>query len=156
MESERGFDYTRLQDLLAQQKWREADGETANKMLEVMDQQQQGYLIEEDIKNFPCEDLRALNQLWTDYSQGRFGFSVQKRIWLAQGGELGVYDRKAYEQFGTQVGWRVNDEWKYYADLIFSADAPIGHLPVFLSLCFSFRDDELVNSLFSRIEFCKL
>ncbi len=33
-----------------------------------------------------CEDLRTIDQLWVKYSNGRFGFSVQKRIWHSIGG----------------------------------------------------------------------
>ncbi len=154
--SERGVDYTRLRDLLSDQKWKEADAETADKILEVMGQLQEGYLIEEDITNFPCRDLRTINQLWVHYSNGRFGFSVQKRIWIEEGGKPGVYDHQVYERFGTQVGWRVNNQWKYYADLNFSLNAPFGHLPIFLPISFSFRDDELIDTLFSRIQACQL
>jgi hypothetical protein len=90
------------------------------------------------------------------YSNGRFGFSVQKRIWIEEGGKPGVYDHQVYERFGTQVGWRVNNQWKYYADLNFSLNAPFGHLPIFLPISFSFRDDELIDTLFSRIQACQL
>ena len=41
------------------------------------------------IDNFPCEDLRTIDQLWVKYSDGRFGFSVQKRIYQNLGGTRG-------------------------------------------------------------------
>ena len=37
--------------------------------------------IDRYIKLFPGEDLRFINNLWLKYSQGHFGFSVQKNIW---------------------------------------------------------------------------
>ena len=41
-----GIDYTRLSDLLAAQKWKEADRETAQQMLAVMSRTEQGWLRE--------------------------------------------------------------------------------------------------------------
>jgi len=130
LESERGINYTKLQDLLADGNWKEADGETRNKMLEVMRQQQRGYLNDKDIKKFPCKDLCTIDQLWVHHSNGRFGFSVQKRIWMEEGGEPGVYAYDVYKNFSDCVGWRVNKHWKPLSDLLFTSNAPLGHLPV--------------------------
>lgn len=38
-------------------------------------------LLPEDIRKFPCSSLKAIDQLWTQYSGGHFGFSVQSRIY---------------------------------------------------------------------------
>ncbi|MBP0016279.1 MAG: GUN4 domain-containing protein [Cyanobacteria bacterium SBLK] len=46
-----------------------------------------GLLNVQSIDNFPCEDLREIDQLWIHYSKGRFGFSVQKRIYQGLGGK---------------------------------------------------------------------
>ncbi|MEG4987482.1 serine/threonine-protein kinase [Microcoleus sp. BR0-C5] len=81
-----GMDYTNLQNLLAAKKWREADEETARVMLKVAGREKEGGLNTESIDNFPCEDLRTIDQLWVKYSNGRFGFSVQKRIYKSLGG----------------------------------------------------------------------
>ena len=74
--------YHKLRDLLAAGEWKEADRETARVMLQVASREKEGWLRVEDRENFPCEDLRAIDKLWVKYSNGRFGFSVQKRIWL--------------------------------------------------------------------------
>ncbi len=84
LKTEKGVDYTKLRDLLAAGKWKEADEETANVMLKVANSE--GCLNKQDIDNFPCEDLRTINQLWLDYSKGKFGFSVQKEIYESLGG----------------------------------------------------------------------
>jgi hypothetical protein len=60
-----------------------------------------GYLDIESIEKFPCTDLGTIDQLWVKYSYGRFGFSVQKRIWESVGGKPGKED---YEIFKTWVG----------------------------------------------------
>ncbi|MDV7391123.1 GUN4 domain-containing protein, partial [Arthrospira platensis SPKY1] len=82
-----GFDYTQLNRLLKSGNWKAADEETTNMMCRVAGQTQQGYLGEGDIKNFPCEDLRIIDGLWVKHSNGRFGFSVQKQIYINCGGK---------------------------------------------------------------------
>lgn len=164
LKSERGVDYTKLRDLLAAKNWKAADKETRKKMLEVMGQQQRGYLNEEDIEKFPCKDLRTINHLWVHYSNARFGFSVQKRIWLEEGGKPGFYDERVYEKFGDRVGWRVNDNWRLYSDLTFSTNDDPGHLPLGLSIGWATGTIELVgvqgavevDCLFSLVESCQL
>ncbi|MEG5001129.1 serine/threonine-protein kinase [Microcoleus sp. B4-D4] len=121
-------DYSQLARLLASKKWKEADEETANKMLEAVGRTEDGWLRREDIDRFPCEDLRTIDQLWVKYSNGRFGFSVQKRIYESLGGSR-EYDRKIWAAFGDRVGWRKNNNWLYYQDLTYSEKSPEAHLP---------------------------
>jgi predicted transposase/invertase (TIGR01784 family) len=72
-------DYTKLQNLLAAGQWQQADEETMDLMLEVIniDGVDQDILDNDHVKYFPCADLKMLDQLWVKYSNGRFGFSVQ-------------------------------------------------------------------------------
>ncbi len=164
LESERGIDYTKLRDLLAAGKWQEADDETRQKMLEVMGQEERGYLNNEDIEKFPSKDFCTINNLWVHYSSDRFGFSVQKRIWMQEGGKPGVYDSNVYEKFGDRVGWRVNDNWKSYCDLTFSSNDAPGHLPLGLRIGWGAGTIDLVgvegavevDRLFSLVENCHL
>ncbi|MGB5593735.1 MAG: GUN4 domain-containing protein, partial [Crocosphaera sp.] len=114
--------------LLASQQWQAADGETYKVMLEVANSQK-SYLSLEDIQNFPVEELRIIDRLWVDYSNGHFGFTVQKQIWLDCGGKIGKYDYKAYERFCDRVGWRKNGNWLSYSDYTFNTNALQGHLP---------------------------
>ncbi len=95
----RTVDYTQLQGLLKKGQWKEADQETLNVMLKAADRISENWLNSESIKNFPCTDLRTIDQLWIKYSKGRFGFSVQKKIWQEVNGNYGA--------FGDRVGWRV-------------------------------------------------
>ena len=164
LESEKGIDYRRLQDLLAEHNWKEADQETREKMLEVMGQKQRGYLDNEDIEKFPCKDFRTIDRLWLHYSNKHFGFSVQKQIWLEEGGKPGVYNLIAYEKFGERVGWRVSHNWKLYSELTFHSNMLAGHLPLGLSIGWGDGAIELVgvegavevDCLFSRVDSCEL
>jgi serine/threonine protein kinase len=154
--SAKGVDYRQLDRLLASEKWKEADEETANKMLQAVGRTEDGWLRSEDIDRFPCEDLQTIDQLWVKYSNGRFGFSVQKRIYESLGGTR-EYDQEIMETFGDRVGWRVNNIWLNNTLLKFSTPTPGGHLPL---VCVdAYRGDwgclgwEL---LFSRVENCRV
>lgn len=124
-----GMDYINLRNLLAAKKWQEADYETGKMMLKVASREEEGWLEPEHLEKFPCEDLRTIDQLWVKYSNGRFGFSVQKRIYQSLGG-TSKYDDEIWNEFGDQVGWRVNSEWLYYNKLRFDNKAREGHLPI--------------------------
>jgi serine/threonine protein kinase len=126
-----GMDYYELRNLLAAGKWKEADEETGRVMLKVAGREKEGWLYEKDIDKFPCEDLRTIDQLWVKYSDGRFGFSVQKRIYQNLGGTR-ERDSQIWEAFGDRVGWSVNKEWLDYDDLKFNIKAPEGHIPASL------------------------
>jgi uncharacterized caspase-like protein len=128
LKSKRGVDYTKLRDLLATGEWQKADEETLKKMLKAAGRTKEKWLRIEDIDRFPCEDLRTIDQLWVKYSNGRFGFSVQKRIYESLGGTR-EYDEEISEAFGDRVGWRVNNTWLYYNELKFYTQQR-GHLPV--------------------------
>ncbi|MBW4509959.1 MAG: GUN4 domain-containing protein [Scytonematopsis contorta HA4267-MV1] len=128
LQSAVGIDYTRLRDLLAAGEWRQADEETARVMLAVSGREEKGCLDVKHIDNFPCKDLRTIDQLWVKYSNRRFGFSVQKRIYQSLGGTRN-YDEKIWYAFGDCIGWRKKGEWLYYEDITFNLTAPEAHLP---------------------------
>ncbi len=170
LSSERGVDYTKLRDLLASGQWREADEETYAVMLKAANREQEGYLTDESIEKFPCTDLRTIDQLWVKYSKGRFGFSVQKRIWESVGGKPGEYDYEILKKFGDRVGWlkwekedglglKKEEQWQSI-DIIFDLNAPQGHLPsgrFFIGIVLGvFGEICGLRDLFSRAETCKL
>ncbi len=124
-----GMDYNHLRDLLAAGKWKEADEETWRVMIGVAKQELQGHFAEGNIENFPPEDLRTIDQLWIKYSHGRFGFSVQTRIYQSLGGTK--EDKQIiWEAFEEKVGWRKGGRWLSYRDITFDIKAPVAHLPV--------------------------
>ena len=124
--SERGIDYTHLQDLLAAGMWREADEETFQVMLKISGREKESCLDPEDWENIPCLDLDTIDSLWVKHSDGHFGFSVQKSIWESFGGKE---DSLIYRKFGDYVGWRKNGTWRNYPNLIYTLNSPRGHLP---------------------------
>lgn len=163
-----GIDYTNLQNLLASRKWQEADEETARIMLKVANREKQGWLDRENFERFSCEDLRIIDQFWVKYSNGRFGFSIQKKIWLEVGGKPGVYNEEVWKRFSNRVGWLVKNRWIYYRDFTFHSNASQGHLPGVggVLVCLGCGDCKLyewvgnwvwgISALTSRLEICKI
>jgi eukaryotic-like serine/threonine-protein kinase len=142
-----GMDYGRLRYLLAAGRWKEADQETARVMLKMAGEKER-YLNISSIDKISCEDLRTIDQLWVKYSNGRFGFSVQKCIYQSLGGTREL-DMKIWEEFGDRVGWRVNSNWLGYDELKFNTKAPEGHLPV-LWVWWGVFEWRVFSSLLSR------
>jgi eukaryotic-like serine/threonine-protein kinase len=158
LKSARDVDYTRLRDLLAAGKWKEADWETRKVMLKAARREKEGWFDTNSIENFPCDDLRTIDQLWVKYSQGRFGFSVQKKIWLEVGGKV---DYETECKLGDCVGWRKEGKWVNYDydDLTFKQKpAPVGHLPGngFWRAWLWFDFNLISSSLASRAVSCNL
>jgi hypothetical protein len=89
--------------------------------------------------------------LWVKYSNGRFGFSVQKRIYQGLGGTR-EYNEDIWDKFGDKVGWRKGGSWLSFYDITFDKKAPEGHLP--------WKYDVMFTSwwwvLLSRVETCKI
>ena len=124
--------FQNLETLLKAGKWRNADLETWELMKKLTKREQEGWLRVEDVKNFPRQELRKMDQLWVKYSNGKFGFSVQKQIWLELGGKLdGEPDWDTFVKLSDRVGWRKNGEWLSDSYYTFSTNALSGHLPVF-------------------------
>jgi len=135
LSSEKGIDYSQLRDLLKAQNFRDADYETCLRMREVVGYEDELYLYfldSEEMLNFPCTDLKTIDYLWMKYSDGKFGFSVQKDIYAQCGGRLdGTFPwDKVYGDFDRRVGWVVNSSRLNYKQITFNTSAPIGHLPV--------------------------
>ncbi len=156
--------YEQLREYLEAGQWKEADIETAKVILKVAKREKEGWLKPKDIENFPCKDLKIINNLWLNKSKGHFGFSVQRDLWLSIGGKKGEFNPILYYQFGELVGWYQNEEWLKHEDFTFDLQARRGHLP---SLQFSIAKDpdeeeelgiwrENFKGFLSRCEKCRI
>ena len=135
--------FQKLEALLKAGKWRDADVETWQLMKKLTKQEQEGWLGLKDVKDFPRQELRKMDQLWVKYSNGKFGFSVQKQIWLDLGGKLdGELDWDTYVKLSERVGWIKNNEWLSSDRYTFSTNAPMGHLPRVPSVGGPFSDGQ--------------
>ncbi len=122
LQSAVGFDYSQLENLLKAGNFKAADIETRRVMLLISHRQQDEWIDLKSLEQFPCADLRTIDQLWIKYSDGKFGFSAQQRIWKEA--------KYNYVKFSDRVGWRVNNNWLEYDQLSFDLKSPTGQLPV--------------------------
>ncbi len=123
--SEAGIDYQPLQILLMTEAWEEADRQTTQLLCQAAGTQAaaRGWLYFTEVKQIPITDLQTLDLLWVVYSEGKFGFSVQRRLWLSL--------NKNWEKFWLQIGWKRDGSFtRYPTEFTWSLAAPRGHLPL--------------------------
>jgi eukaryotic-like serine/threonine-protein kinase len=121
-------DYELLQKYLESGDLRAANQETKGIMLRLVCREKQGWFDRISINNMSENDLYTINLLWIKYSNGRFGFSMQKCIWEDVGGSVNPSYQVLCE-FGDRVGWRINNQWLSPSQINFSPNALNGHLP---------------------------
>lgn len=123
-----------LQQHLSNQDFRQADEETRRLLIVLAGDaaKKRGYVFFSEVKFISETDLKAIDELWKKYSNNRFGYSVQKKIfekvnkdftnlfikigWMKKlDTEIEQYN---YRAFPTEFIWELND------------DTPQGHLPL--------------------------
>ncbi|MBW4543842.1 MAG: GUN4 domain-containing protein [Symplocastrum torsivum CPER-KK1] len=125
LRSEDGIDYTTLQQLLVKQDFLAADRLTLEKLCELAGSTalQRKWLYFSEVDNFPIADLQTINTLWLIHSQGKFGFSVQRELWLSLS--------KNWEKLWPKIGWKTGNNWtRYPNEFTWDLSAPRGHLPL--------------------------
>ncbi|AFY34678.1 AAA-like domain-containing protein [Calothrix sp. PCC 7507] len=102
--------YAQLEYSLKAKNWQAADRQTHGLMVNIA--KDYGNLDYNNINNFSCSDLKTIDQLWVNNSDKRFGFSVQKEIWISTGNRLGIKldewndkDTENYLRFAKAVDW---------------------------------------------------
>ncbi|MBD2208976.1 GUN4 domain-containing protein [Nostoc linckia FACHB-104] len=141
LKSECGINYNSLQQLLAAQDFQAADRVTIEKMCELAGPTalQRKWLYFTEVENFPSVDLHTINNLWLVHSEGKFGFSVQREIWLGLG--------KNWENFWSKIHWKDGNNWtRYPHEFTWNLSAPRGHLPLSNQL----RGVRVIASLFAH------
>jgi hypothetical protein len=141
LRSVRGIDYRLLQELLAKQDFQTADSLTRQKLCELAGEGAiaRKWVYFTEVEAFPHEDLQTIDALWRVHSEGKFGFSVQRKLWISVGGD--------FPKLWPKIGWKSGNDWtKYPEGFIWSLEAPIGHLPLLNQL----RGVRVTASLFSH------
>ncbi len=165
LSSEKGIDYRDLRDLLKAGQWKDADIETNCRMLEAVGRKGDDYIREKEFLTFPCAELRTIDSLWVKYSHGKWGFSVQKRIYVECGANLdGKHPGdKIWHDFCRRVGWRKDNNYVSYSNLTFDLpNSPVGEFPAWVVFGVGWIGNIVVGGggeeclFFSRIETCKL
>ena len=139
--SEQNIDYQPLQQLLAQQDFQGADVVTLQKLCELAGAAavERKWVYFTEVENFSITDLHTLDRLWLMHSQGKFGFSVQRRIWLSVG--------KDFSKLWTKIGWKSKNIWtRYPKEFTWDLTAPDGHLPLSNQL----RGVRVIDAIFAH------
>ncbi len=124
--------YRSLQNYLSNGRWKEADQETFDVMRRVEGLIGKTQLDKEDTQKFPCSDLSIIDRLWVKFSGGRFGFSVQKQIYIEAGNPLdSQFHAESWEKFCDRVAWVKSGNHRSYSseEVIFGTSTPRRLLP---------------------------
>ena len=94
------INYEDLQLMLVEQKFEDADRLTSSYLRKLAGKlaEKRGYVFYSEVKNMSVKDLETIDRLWTIYSTGRFGFSIQAKILKSVG--------KKYELMWPKIGWK--------------------------------------------------
>ena len=123
--SDMDINYEELQLKLVEQKFEDADRLTSIYLRKLAGNlaEKRGYVFFSEVKNMSGKDLQTIDRLWTIYSTGRFGFTVQAKILKSVG--------KKYELMWPKIGWKKNGLWtRYPSSFNWSLEAPDGHMPL--------------------------
>ena len=169
--SSTGINYKLLQQFLETQDWRRADEQTMNRLVQIANRAGSGdptrnWLNSGDVDSLFCDDLRVINQLWSESTDNRLSFATQARLWRSVGGTIDTKNvaLETRERFSRVVGWQeaavtpVSLNWLYQN----IANVPLeeiqeGHLP---SAIGQYEGDILVGNgnefaaLTSRLQNC--
>lgn len=99
----------RVEDLLIEQRWKDADLETERLIFSFCNYKGQEWLKPEDIDLIPLETLAHLENLWTTHSRGRFGFRSQAKIHSNIREQIKANPRNSLQDFISGVLRGAND-----------------------------------------------
>lgn len=137
------YNYQPLQNLLIKQNFQEADKLTQQylcKLAGLDHNSNRKWLYFTDIAIIPSADLLNIDLLWQIYSRGKFGFSIQRQIWMN--------NNRNWKIFWEKIGWTKKEiPCRYPLEFIWTLDAPAGHLPLFNQL----RGMQVLSALFNHI-----
>ncbi|XP_074563665.1 tetrapyrrole-binding protein, chloroplastic [Curcuma longa] len=138
---------------LSSREFRQADEETRRLLIVLAGEaaQKRGYVFFSEVQFIPAEELRAIDRLWKNHSGGRFGYSVQRRLWEKSSGD--------FTRFFIRVRWmkKLESEVEQYGYRSFPSEfmwdltdaTPEGHLPLTNAL----RGTQLLRSILTHPAF---
>ncbi len=128
-----GVNIQSLQQQLAAKNWALADQETRRLL------SPDGDPYGPNAAMIPLNLIRAIDQAWITASDGRFGLSVQAKLWQAASAAHPNDEEAAVNAFRDRVGWKlaapraendfISSDWLNESEINYSAQAHTGHLP---------------------------
>ncbi|XP_066356968.1 tetrapyrrole-binding protein, chloroplastic-like [Miscanthus floridulus] len=144
-------------DLLGRQlaagDYRQADETTRALIIDLAGEsaRRRGYVFFSEVQFISAEDLHAIDELWKEHSNGKFGYSVQRRLWEKS--------QRDFTRFFIRVGWmkKLDTEVQQYNYRAFpdefmwkmKDDTPEGHLPLTNAL----RGTQLLGNILTHPAF---
>jgi hypothetical protein len=111
-------EYKHLENFLMCKKWINADIQTNKLMLKIADREIQGWMGIEEWNIFPCRDLKMIDKLWHDHSQGHFGFSTQKNIWELVDRDWNRFENEVWWIDDQDIEMIKRDLYRYFTKLL--------------------------------------
>lgn len=126
-QSDKGIDYSDLQMLLVGKEYQAADKLTNQKLCELAGESavERKWVYFTEVSQFPIIDLRAMDVIWSLYSEDKFGWRKQQALWTRLG--------KDWDRLWIQMLWKsAEGSWtRYPNEFIWDlASAPPAHLPL--------------------------
>lgn len=137
LDSSKGIDYKPLRDLLIAKKWEEADEATWLLLTALIIPA----IVPEEAKwtswvaftvrtiafnrdfskLLPSDEIKIVDELWTEASKGMYGFSAQKLIY--------AQCQSNWNKFCHKVAWKSDNKWVDVSLLKWDNSAVHGHIP---------------------------
>nr|XP_043609863.1 tetrapyrrole-binding protein, chloroplastic [Erigeron canadensis] len=142
-----------LHRLLSANDFREADNETRRLLIALAGEAavKRGYVFFSEVQFISETDLKQIDELWTKFSNNKFGYSVQKKLFDKSDND--------FTRFFIKVGWMkkldtevVQYNYRAFPDEFIwelNEETPEGHLPLTNAL----RGTQLLSCIFSHPAF---
>lgn len=162
--SDVGISYDELAKMLDHQQWESAAAETQYLIFQVTQRTQhppigRDWLTREGVSTFPCRDLRTINDLWLNASNGHYGFTPQAKLWGKSFNPAQIQrDPQRWERYRDRLGWRPRKDKEFQPDIEGRLPEPIKSTADFNDR--PLRDAETIDfagaAWLYRVEQCKL
>jgi hypothetical protein len=121
--SDVGINYQPLQQLLAQSNWEAAATETKYLIFQITDRNGhppigQDWVTTAGVQNFPCRDLKTMNELWVKASDHHYGFTTQTKLWGQTFAPQALKrDPQRWARYRDRLGWRPRKDKEFQPDI---------------------------------------
>ena len=72
----------------------------------------------------PVTDLKTIDALWSHFSGGRYGFTIQRKLWVAQ--------KRNWAKFFKKIDWTTgeNGDYRKFPTSFYGKRTPRRHMPL--------------------------
>lgn len=123
----------KLRQCLAKEQWEYADIITANMLLAAADRIVNGWLRPEDANRIPSDLLDQINDAWSEFSFGRFGFRAQLLLHRSPPPGAQPGGQRDFFALSMALGWRDGQRrtTPKYSEFVKLWNYPTGFFPTY-------------------------